>query len=109
MKKGWRGFLRAAAALIFIIEIVLWISLPYRFGVWGSIVYFISTIISSPLQAFLFFDLATAYLFLSFWLYPQCRKRGQNVLLWMFLLWTVGAPAFLYYLSAYLPETGDAI
>ena len=105
MKKKWKIILKLAAALIFIVEIALWISLPYRFGVWGSIVYFISSILSSPLQAFLFFDLVVAYLFLSVWLYPQCRKREQNALLWVFLLWTVGSPALLYYLSAYLPET----
>ncbi len=104
MSKGWKSFLRAAAVLIFILEMVLWISLPYRFGVCGSIVYFVSTITSSPLQSFLFFDLVVAYIFLSAWLYPQCRKRGQNVLLWMFLLWTVGAPSLMYYLSAYSPE-----
>ena len=105
MSKGWKRFLRYAAALIFIIEVALWISLPYRFGVWGSVVYFVSTILSSPLQSFLFFDLIIAYLFLTAWLYPQCKERDQNVLLWMFLLWTVGAPALMYYLSAYLPET----
>ena len=105
MNKKWKNHLKSAAVLVLIIEIVLWIYLPYRYGVWGSIFYFVSTVFASPLQTFIMFDLIIAYLFISFWLYPQCRQRDQNALLWVFLLWTVGSPVLMYYLSAYLPET----